>query len=298
MGPSSTRAAAPFLLILLLNPLGVSAQTAGEGTPGDQEDDDAEEDAESMMIDDSGLDDQAARELFNAGRSLYDIGRYHEAAQQFQQAYDLSQRPGLLYNLYLSHRDASEIREAAAALRLYLEQMPDLENRQALTVRLEHLDNAIAQQDAERAAAEAQAEEAARAEQERRDQEEAERRARENEPSIVPWIVAASGGALMLAGVITGAVALSLSSGLETDCTADGDGTFSCPDDPDLRSQQSTLSVLAPLTDVFLIGGALIAAAGVTWGILQMSSGDDEDAPSVAAACGPTGCGATMRMGF
>ncbi len=289
-----SRHSASIFAALALTASTVSAQEAT--------DDEAAEDAQSMMTDDSSLDDQAAREYFNSGRNLYDLGRFTEAAEQFQQAYDLSARAPLLYNLYLAHRDASNDREAANALRLYLEQMPELENRRSLEVRLENLERAIAEQDAEREAAAREAEAAVRAEQEQREREEEERRriARENATSPVPWIIAGVGGVMVVAGVITGVVALGLASGLEEDCGDLGDGTFSCdPTDDDLMSRQSSLSAVAPLTDVLLIGGGIVAAAGITWGIVQlMGAGDEDEPPPVSAACGPTGCGASVRVGF
>jgi len=278
----------------------VAASTTALAQEGGGDGDEAAEDAQQMMTDESALDDQAAREFFSSGRNLYDLGRYHEAAEQFQQAYDLSQRATLLYNLYLAHRDATEEREAAAALRLYLERMEEVENRQALQVRLENLERAIAEEDAERDAAAVQAEEAVRAEQAEREREEAEQSARaEDDQSIAPWVIAGSGAAILIGGIITGALAMGLSSDLEASCTENPDGSWTCPDDQDLRDKQSTLSVMAPMTDVLLIGGGIIAAVGLTWGILQLMGGDDdEEAPQVAAMCGPTGCGASVRVGF
>jgi tetratricopeptide (TPR) repeat protein len=296
-----SRHLATTLVVLAVTASPAFAQE-GEAPP---EEDEAAEDAQSMMTDDSSLDDQAAREYFSAGRNLYDLGRFAEAAEQFQQAYDLSQRAPLLFNLYLAHRDASQDREAATALRLYLEQMPDVDNRRSLEVRLENLERAIAEQDAEREAAARDAEAAVRAEQEQREREEreeAERQQREEESSAspVPWIIAGVGGAMIVVGAITGGVALGLASGLEEDCDAVGDGTFSCdPDDQDLRDRQSSLSTMATLTDVMIIGGAVVAAAGVTWGLIQMlGGGGEEEAPAVSAMCGPTGCGASVRVGF
>jgi tetratricopeptide (TPR) repeat protein len=300
-----TRHLASTLVVLAMTASSALAQEGegeGEETGDTEETDEAAQDAQSMMTDDSSLDDQAARQYFNAGRNLYDLGRFTEAAEQFQQAYDLSQRAPLLYNIYLAHRDASQDREAATALRLYLEQMPEIENRQSLQVRLDNLERAIAEQDAEREAAAREAEAAVRAEHEQRDREEAARRRREEEnaPSPVPWIVAGVGGVMVIVGAITGGVALGLASDLEENCDDLGDGTFACdPDDDDLRDKQSSLSTMATLTDVMIIGGAVVAVAGVTWGLIQMlSGGGEEETPAVSAMCGPTGCGASVRVGF
>lgn len=296
------RLSAAFALLLafaLAAPATTHAQEAGEEAGEEASGGEAAEDAEAMMTDESALDDAAAREFFTAGNNLYSLGRYHDAAIQFQQAYDLSERPELLYNIYLAHRDASEQRQAAEALRLYLEAMPEAENHQALSVRLENLDRAIAEQDDARDAAAREAEEAVRREQAERERREAEERAiaRDNQ-TIAPWIIAASGGAVMLVGVVTGIVALGLKSSLDANCIPVGDGTSICPNDSDLMDKQSALSTFAVMTDIFLIGGAVIAAAGLTWGLIRLGGDDDEDAPAVSAMCGPTGCGATMRVGF
>ncbi len=298
------RLSAAFALLLALAfapgvPVMAQAQGAGAEASGGDE---AAQDAEAMMTDESAIDDQAAREFFTAGNNLYELGRYHDAALQFQQAYDLSERAPLLYNIYLAHRDASENAEAAAALRLYLEAMPDAHNHAALSVRLENLERGLAEQEAARVSAATAAEEAVRQEQAERERREAEERAlAEDDKNIIPWIIAASGGAVMAVGVVTGILALGLASSLDENCDPAVDGVRYCPSDPslDLENKQSALSTFAVVTDIFLIGGGVIAAVGLTWGLLQLGGADDdEDAPTVSAMCGPTGCGASMRVGF
>ncbi|MBW2462137.1 MAG: hypothetical protein JRH11_10860 [Deltaproteobacteria bacterium] len=298
--PRLSAAFALHLALALAAPATTHAQDAGDARE-EASDDVAAEDAEAMMTDESALDDQAAREFFTAGNNLYSLGRYHDAALQFQQAYDLSERPPLLYNIYLAHRDASENAEAAVALRLYLEAMPDADNHAALSVRLENLERGLAEQEASRVAAATTAEEAVRQEQAERERREAEERAlAEDDKNIIPWIIAASGGAVMAVGVVTGILALGLASSLDENCDAAVDGVRFCPSDPrlELENKQSALSTFALMTDIFLIGGGVIAAVGLTWGLLQLGGADDEDAPAVSAMCGPTGCGASMRVGF
>src|SRR3954452_7742943 len=46
-----------------------------------------------------GSVDDHARKFFEAGRAAYDVGNYTEALNHFQQAYELSERPQLLYNI-------------------------------------------------------------------------------------------------------------------------------------------------------------------------------------------------------
>ncbi len=94
-----------------------------------------------------------AREAFQVAVSLYGAGRYLEAAREFQRSYELSHEAGLLRNLYLALRDAGDVRGARTALRGYLDAgAPDTteDDRRLLQHRLEALDRAIADEDAQR----------------------------------------------------------------------------------------------------------------------------------------------------
>ena len=94
-----------------------------------------------------------AREAFQVAVSLYGAGRYLEAAREFQRSYELSHEAGLLRNLYLALRDAGDVRGARTALRGYLDAgAPDTteDDRRLLQHRLEALDRAVAEEDAQR----------------------------------------------------------------------------------------------------------------------------------------------------
>jgi tetratricopeptide (TPR) repeat protein len=73
--------------------------------------------------------DDHARKFFEAGRSAYDIGNYAEALNDFQQAYELSDRPQLLYNIGQCADRLRLDETALAAFRRYLERVPDASNR-------------------------------------------------------------------------------------------------------------------------------------------------------------------------
>ena len=92
MGRSSTRLCAAWCLgVLALSGAGRAyAQTGAEPAPLA-----ADAAAPALQAD----QDREARFLFEAGRTAYDAGRYREALGHFQHAYDLSQRPQLLYNV-------------------------------------------------------------------------------------------------------------------------------------------------------------------------------------------------------
>ena len=107
----------------------------------------------SNAVRDSGGDERAHK-LFEAGRAAYDVGSYREALNYFQQAYDLSGRPRLLYNI---GQCADRLRMDDAALEAfqrYLRENPDADNRLQIQERIRVLEEvAKAKQESERAAA-------------------------------------------------------------------------------------------------------------------------------------------------
>jgi tetratricopeptide (TPR) repeat protein len=65
-----------------------------------------------------------ARDLFEAGRRLYNIGRYDEAIDSFKAAYVRSSAPLLLYNIAQAHRAKGDCAEARRVFDTYLREDP------------------------------------------------------------------------------------------------------------------------------------------------------------------------------
>ncbi|MEM9188136.1 MAG: hypothetical protein AAGF12_03110 [Myxococcota bacterium] len=257
---------------------------APEASPAPEE----EEQDPSMNMAESHLDDAAARQHFVAGRSLYDVGNFENAAVEFEEAYRLSNRPELLYNIYVAHRDAGNTRQARDSLASYLEAMDDPPDRVNLEARLQALDTRVAEEERnaqERAEAEARERE--------RQRREALAAAEQDQFNIAPWIVTGIGGAALIAGAITGILALGATSSLEDDCPNDR-----CPQGFDLEGERDSARTLVILTDYLLLAGGIVAAAGLTWGLLTLGGGDEGEAPTASAFCGPGGCAASLEMGF
>lgn len=84
-------------------------------------------------------EDARARQHYTAGESYFSEGDYEGARREFLQAYRLSPRPQLLYNLYLTEERGGRYADAAAHLAQYLAEEPELPNRAQLEVRLAHL---------------------------------------------------------------------------------------------------------------------------------------------------------------
>lgn len=251
-----------------------------------------------------GLDDEAARSRFRIGQALFDEGRYLEAAHEWEQAYELSQRPSLLFNAYLAYREAGRLADAVRTLEAYLARgegegvdrlgrvlaamQQTLREHEAARAEQEEREAALA---AERAAAEERAAtEAARA-------EAAHRRADESQDRTVGWVIAgAGGGAFLIGGVIASVFAVNARSELEDNCPDqrciagfDTEGTQSQAQDAALAAD-----IMFGLTGAAVITGLIVA-------IVAPSAGRaDEAEPTVepSASCGPTGCQVGLRGSF
>lgn len=73
----------------------------------------------------SASHDAEARGIFLAGKAAYEDSRYEAALGHFKRAYELSQRPALLFNIGQAADKLRRDGEALEAFRAYLEQVPD-----------------------------------------------------------------------------------------------------------------------------------------------------------------------------
>lgn len=93
--------------------------------------------ASALHAQDSSTDEQA-RMLYNNGRMLFDEERYEDALLAWQEAYALSDRPLLLYNIALAHEKLGNYGEAIESLYKYrIYATPD--EQEALLVKIEEL---------------------------------------------------------------------------------------------------------------------------------------------------------------
>lgn len=265
--------------------------------------------------------EQEARAHFQLGRTLYDGGRFEDAAREFQQAYDLSRRPQLLYNLFLALRDAAQVEPAIDALRRYLELVPNAQDGESLRARLASMERAQAEQRERERAAQAEADRARREAEERAQREaaaraEAEARANasvaqtptetpstspespaeqatESGTNIGPWIVVGTGGALIATGIVTAVLTAGKMSDIEAACPND-----LCPPEYDLSGNRASGRVLAATTDVLLITGAAAVGGGLLWYFLTRDGESEAPAATANVGCSTTGCMASARIRF
>lgn len=88
-----------------------------------------------------------AREHFSKGTSLFDLGRYKEAAAEYEAAYQAKNDPALLFNIAQTYRLAGENTKAITAYRSYLRHVPKASNREEVKSKIAELQRAQEQQE-------------------------------------------------------------------------------------------------------------------------------------------------------
>jgi tetratricopeptide (TPR) repeat protein len=205
-------------------------------------------------------------ELFEQGLAAYREGRYEDAAALFERAHEMEVVPDLSYNRARALENLGRAGEAAAAYRLYLEEMPDAPDRRGIEERIRTLDARAAEA---RRLEEARArldEERARLERERTSAAPpaAPRGGRSFEPA--PWAVLGSGVAVVVAGAVVAAVAQA------THDRAAGRDLSQVESDR-LEAEANDLAIAA---NVVMAVGGLAAAIGFFWSIADLFGGGGE----------------------
>lgn len=230
---------------------------------------------------------QDARAHHDAGVELFELGRYEEAAAEFQRAHALSGRAHLLLNVARAQELAGQLAAAADSLEAYLQAEPDAPDAATLRVRVRNLRERVA---ASEAAPESVAEPPPPAAPEPAPSEPILPEPVSSAPAPVgPAILFGVAGASLVAAIVTGVVALDLHGSVSQRCDASG----RCP--PDARADIDTGVALTLTSDLLFGASALFAAAGALWWLLTPGG---DDAPTVGAACTPTLCGASLRGAF
>jgi tetratricopeptide (TPR) repeat protein len=85
----------------------------------------------------------AAREHYRRGTAAYNLGRYQEAAQEYERAYEDTLDPALLFNVAQAYRLAGERKKAVIAYRSYLRDAPEGEKRQTAEAKLRETEAAL-----------------------------------------------------------------------------------------------------------------------------------------------------------
>jgi tetratricopeptide (TPR) repeat protein len=257
--------------------------------------------AQTGMVDMSGMSDEQAKSHFKVGKTLYEAGRFAEAAAEFEKAYALSKKEPLLYNIYVAYRDASDLPHAIEALRSFLNSAKlEPDERVNLQARLRAMEEANSRAEAAQAAAQAPAapapapapapEIAAPPPAPVAPSAPSPAAAPEHSSSPVPYVLAIGGGTLLLGGVVTGLVASSKIGSIEDDCKND-----TCPKGYGIDDKRSDARTWRTVAFVLTGAGVVTAAVGAVL-LLTQDDGSESTQTSAAFDCGPTGCSVHGRF--
>ena len=88
-------------------------------------------------------DENDAKSLFTRGRTLYALGRFGEAAELFEKAFELKQDPAILYNAAQAHRLGGDKKKALVLYQNYLRLFGEQSNAGEVEKRIVDLKAAI-----------------------------------------------------------------------------------------------------------------------------------------------------------
>ncbi|MGZ3437906.1 MAG: tetratricopeptide repeat protein [Polyangia bacterium] len=87
-----------------------------------------------------------ARQHYERGATLYDLGRFADAAKEFEAAYEDKNDPALLFNIARAYRFAGSYSRSLIAYRAYLRNLPNAANRAQVESNIAELDQLIQRQ--------------------------------------------------------------------------------------------------------------------------------------------------------
>ena len=91
-----------------------------------------------------------AKQYYKTGKAAFELGRFDEALQSYEKAYELAALPGLLFNIGQCYRNLGHLEKAIFSFRLYLRKLPDAPNRAAVETLIAELEAKIERRRAER----------------------------------------------------------------------------------------------------------------------------------------------------
>ena len=246
--------------------------------------------------------DEAARLTYRKGKVAFEKGDYEEALSRFRQAYELSPRPTLLYNIATALDRLRRDEETVATLKEFLEKQPDTFRREEVEKRIATLEATINERKEKEAAAEAEkqrlADEKAEAERKRKEENERwieqKRQEEENKFSFHMAVPLALAGAALVAGglsIWSAAEAGGRGNDYNAYVTSPG-ATFS-----EAKARFDGAQSMATLTYILWISaGTFAAAAAIT--ALFTKWKRKEKAPAAALMITPKGAYLGARLVF
>lgn len=193
------------------------------------------------------VDLEQAKVKYEEGKAHYEAGEYDKALAAFTEAYNLSNKPDLLFNLGVCSEKIGDSTKAIAYYELYLEENPDAADRDDVAQRLAALKESQAEP--------AEPEPAAAAPPPPEEEDELVVEQEEDTEIFWPGAVIGLGGLILASGALTAIMAYNRYGDLEDSCSPD------CSD-----SKVSKVKKAALAADIqFALGGAVVAAGVIWW---------------------------------
>lgn len=213
-----------------------------------------------------------AAELVNGATTAYRNGELQRATALLLQAYELDPQPVLLFNLARAYEGLGDVDAALAALEHYLQADPRAPDRGAIEQRI----GTLKRQREERIALEKQ-----RDEERRRAEEERAKRAKATasnvrERSVVPYVLVGAG----VAGLATGTVFRVLSGDRHDSAARLSTSQVSAVREQDTAESYATVATIA------FVSGGVLAAAGITWWVVERRAPASTTRASTAVGVG------------
>lgn len=84
---------------------------------------------------------RTARRHFERGEKLFALGKFDEALDEYQTAFDAKPLPGFLYNIGQCYRNLGDLDQAIFSFKKYLKLQPDAENKEAVERLIQDLED-------------------------------------------------------------------------------------------------------------------------------------------------------------
>jgi tetratricopeptide (TPR) repeat protein len=91
-------------------------------------------------------DVSAARLHYKRGTTYFDLGRYHDAAKEYEAAFEAKDDPVLLFNIAQAYRQAHEYPDAMRFYKAYLRRLPNAPNAPLVSERIHEMQDLVNQQ--------------------------------------------------------------------------------------------------------------------------------------------------------
>lgn len=117
-----------FLLLMVCLAVAVPARTASADDPATR----------------------AARRHFERGEKLFALGKFDEALEEYQTAFDAKPLPGFLYNIGQCYRNLGDYDQAIFSFEKYLKLEPEASNKEAVERLIEDLEQQKARGEGEK----------------------------------------------------------------------------------------------------------------------------------------------------